>query len=928
MLRKVVYVGMFLAVAAAAASAQTQNLFFKPPVWSSTSGTSFSSAVADLNGDGKSDVVYSDGTVLLAKTDGAYQVGTPWCTTGQPYCGPLGNLTVVTADVNQDGKPDLIIATSNFIWVLLGKGDGTFQAAVSSVTGSPSGVPVIADVNGDGKPDVILGSGGSTALAICLGNGDGTFQASIAGPNLGGMSIVAATDLNGDHKVDILATNGSQVAVYIGHGDGTFAATPVVTSPTLPSGNNLYVDVQVADFNGDGTPDLIVTQFAGPIPLFFSFYDPSAAEAAFILPGNGDGSFGATTQIAGRGGLISVGDVNGDGIADLVLEEGPFLDVLLGTGGGAVTFKASYFVDFTNFSRPILGDFNGDGKIDAFSGQTLLLGNGDGTLKGNFASFVPAQGPTLVADFNQDGKPDLAVPGNDSAIHILTGDGTGRFTASFATAAIPNPGRLTFSDLRSVDLNGDGKADLLVTVANTAPDTWTVYFISGNGDGTFNAPVAVAQSTQFTLASIAFADLNGDHKTDLVVSDTSGAINVFLGNGDGSFTPGTSFFGGVTTGVAIVAGDFNGDGKADLVVGIGTGLNFLAGKGDGTFATAVSATTLMGGPSVVADFNGDGILDLCGVNVVVLGNGDGTFRAGSTISNQGLAVGPVAYTIAVDLNGDGKLDLVGTAGGGSPVGTDILEYALGNGDGTFTPANLQTSFSSFGFSGVAAADVNGDGRPDILFAYAGGIVSMLNTQAPATPDFTATATSPSTSTVSAGQSATFGFNVTPMGGFAQTVSFTCSGAPANSTCTVSPTSAMVSGTAAVPIKVTVATTSGSWVPPTSFKSSPRTPQWPVGLVAIAAMFAILLATSPAFVGSNRKFAKARFRWATVGCSTVLVGASLLLVSCGGGTSSPSGSQPNSNSGTASGNYMIKVTGTSGSGASAVSHAVTFTLTVQ
>jgi hypothetical protein len=324
-------------------------------------------------------------------------------------------------------------------------------------------------------------------------------------------------------------------------------------------------------------------------------------------------------------------------------------------------------------------------------------------------------------------------------------------------------------------------------------------------------------------------------------------------------------------------------------------------------------------------------LDLCGIDTAVLGNGDGTFRAGSTISNAGVPVPQqVTYTIAADLNGDGKADLVGTSSvQASQTESGIIRYALSNGDGTFTPVTLVPSFTNNDVTGPLVADVNRDGRPDVVFSDSNTIVSMLNVTPPPTPDFSTTVTGASSSNVTAGESASFGFNVAPVAGFAQTVNFTCSGAPANSTCMVSPTSAMVTGSAPVAIKVTVATTASGFVSPISFQSSPKRSPWSVGAVAVFALLLMLVAILTVFEGTNRRLVLARTRWAAAAaCSLVLVATNVLMVSCGGGSSSSGGSQSTSTSGTAAGSYTIKVTGTSGSGASAISHTVTFTLTVQ
>ncbi len=914
---------LFFLLFVASADAQTQSIFFKPPTLSPTSGATSGAIVADFSGDGKLDVAYPDGTVLLAKADGTYQSGTPWCTNAQAYCSLTAVRSIATADFNHDGKPDLLVTTPNFLWVLLGNGDGTFQAAVNSASGAASTAAVVADVNGDGKADVMLDPGGSGALAISLGTGDGTFQAAQAGPNLSGAFFIGAADFNGDGKVDLLArTSGAtpQFIVFTGHGDGTFATTPIMTNIPPPLTANSYVDFYIGDLNADGKPDVIVSYFGnGSFPSVL--FDASQPEITLALFGKGDGTFDAAKQVASRGGLVAIADVNGDGRTDLILAEGPFLDVLLGNGDGTATLKDMYFVDFEAGARPILADFNGDGHLDVFTSGVLFYGNGDGTLKGNLATVFSAGSlpPGVVADFNQDGKPDVAAVTFKGAISIALGDGSGRFAPAFTTAVIST--NSTVIDIWAVDLNGDGKLDLLVAATTNSPDAWTTYFLQGNGDGTFGTPLAVAQSSQFGASSVALADLNNDHKPDLIVSDGSGAINIFMGNGDGNFTASTVFFGGLQGGETLVAGDFNGDGKTDLVVGVQTGLNFLPGKGDGTFGTAVPAAPSPGGVTLSGDFNGDGIMDVYGPNVIALGNGDGTFRAGPALPNDQPLTG---FTIATDLNADGKVDLVG----GSGFQPQLMQYTLGNGDGSFgAPVTLQTSFARAIFGGPYIADANGDGRPDILFFHSGAVVTMLNTLPPPTPDFFETITSPASATVSKGQSATFGFNVAPMAGFQQTVTFICSGAPANSMCTVSPSSAMVSGSTSIPIAVTVSTTAIAGFVPISIRKLPTASTGPsMPLLMMLISLAILLAVTMILATFDQGFSGARLRWASSLCCLLLVASTLLLVSCGGG-SSP-GSTPTSNSGTAAGTYSIKVTGASGSGASAVSHAVTFTLIVQ
>ncbi len=288
-------------------------------------------AIADVNGDGKPDMVVSDlcgfancqqrtgGTVTVrtGNGDGTFAGGD--FVYGSGGDGP-GSVQV--ADVNGDGKPDLVVANScdaacdvatGVVGVLLGNGDATFQPAVSYSSGGIHAESVaVADVNGDGKPDLVVANECATpancpgavdgSVGVLLGNGNGTFQTAVAYDPGGTVSrSVWAADVNGDNKVDIVVANGSDtVGVLLGNGDGTFQAA--ITYPS--SADNM--SIAVADVNQDGKPDLIVT---------------NGSQLAVLL-GNGDGSFqaGVTTDSGGidTSGL-AVADLNGDGRPDAVV---------------------------------------------------------------------------------------------------------------------------------------------------------------------------------------------------------------------------------------------------------------------------------------------------------------------------------------------------------------------------------------------------------------------------------------------------------------------------------------------------------------------------------------------------------------------------------------------------------------------------------
>ena len=321
-----------------------------------------------------------------------------------------------------------------------------------------------------------------------------------------------------------------------------------------------------------------------------------------------------------------------------------------------------------------VADVNGDGKPDLLVANYcvantkcvtglvgVLLGNGDGTFQPTvtYGSGGQRSVSLVVADVNRDARPDLLVANQFGGVDVLLGNGDG----TFQPAVTYGSSLKICSSVAVADVNGDGKPDLVVTTWNPG----SVGVLLGNGNGTFQPVVTYAASAP---QAAAIADVNGDGKPDVLVADTSGA-GVLLGNGDGSFQPEVMYSSGGLTPTSIVSADLNGDGKQDLVV-----MNFdsgnvgvLLGNGDGTFQPAVTygGADGAGTPSVaVADVNGDGKLDLMVVNFCVdkncdggigvfLGNGDGTFRPESVFVSGGY----YAWALAVaDVNGDGKPDLV------------------------------------------------------------------------------------------------------------------------------------------------------------------------------------------------------------------------------------------------------------------------------
>jgi hypothetical protein len=347
-------------------------------------------------------------------------------------------------------------------------------------------------------------------------------------------------------------------------------------------------------------------------------------------------------------------------------------------------------------------------------------------------SFPVAMNPqdVVTADFNNDGKLDLATSSYDDAtgdgsVSVLLGNGNGSFQAArtFAT------GPYTFS-LAAGDFNADGKIDL-ATANNGGVDNNDVSILLGHGDGTFAAAIDVGASGYSW--SIAAGDLNADGKLDLVTTSDDGwgydSVSVLLGHGDGSFAaPITydSYYGQL---FSPTLADFNGDGNVDVAVAGWQmyGAIVSLGNGDGTLQdpTFYENNTIAGSNSITAgDFNADGKIDLVTSNymtnsaTVFLGIGDGTFIVPPRTFGAGN--GPASAT-AADVNTDGKLDLIVTNQSYAGSGISVL---LGDGlGGLAAPIAVSTAASS-----LVIADFSGDGRPDAAATYLGpsNVAILLN----------------------------------------------------------------------------------------------------------------------------------------------------------------------------------------------------------
>ncbi|HEY3971571.1 MAG TPA: FG-GAP-like repeat-containing protein [Candidatus Sulfotelmatobacter sp.] len=431
----------------------------------------------------------------------------------------------------------------------------------------------------------------------------------------------------------------------------------------------------------------------------------------------------ATTTTSGISHTVrvAVGDFNHDGNPDLAISSTyNQVAVFLGNGDGTFSGPTIYNLTFYVTGSVAVGDFNHDGKLDlavvggdtSGNGLAFLSGNGDGSFNPPVYFQTTLGGASIVAvarDFNHDHNLDLFVGGNGSS-QVLLGDGKGNFQNGQLESV--------YGDGVAVgDFNSDGNLDVASTQPYPYYNSTGVSILLGNGDGTFQSPLAYSGMEE--PYAIAAGDFNGDKKLDLAIGDyLFNTVVILQGNGNGTFTNIGQWYAGGNPG-AIVVSDFNLDGKADLAVSdySGNDVDVLTGQGDGTFPGSIFLSTGAGASDVVAvDLNHDGSADLVVVNNVddtfsVLLNAAGTYVQITSSPNPSRLGQPVTFTATVK----GSVTKSST-----PSGTVVFK------DGAIILANVPLA------SGTAAFTTSSlrQGRHNITATYTGDIA--FNPHEPAT----------------------------------------------------------------------------------------------------------------------------------------------------------------------------------------------------
>jgi hypothetical protein len=711
--------------------------------------------------------------------------------------GNCGVNLFASGDFNKDGKPDLaIFEYDGTLDVLLNNGAGGFlppvaYGATTAVANNYNLISVlVADVNNDGYPDLLVLDTNNNQFLVFLNQQNGTFAAPVAVPSpaSGSVGAMAAGDVNHDGNIDVVVLSYSAVSsttsevtvqTFLGNGDGTFATpTPALTTVTQIPVPFTFVEstgLALADVNNDGSLDLIT--ILDEYIVRGGFQSLATMQLALgVTLGNNTGAFaGFANQVPilvegpfnPRGcclpyvnGIYAV-DLNNNGNPDLVVDAGVSILSLLGNGNGSFQspVQTSPYLNIGSPETLAFADVTGDGYldlIDASDSISVSPGNGDGTFGPAISNYASGAFYMAAVDINGDGILDLVALETEYrsvSVFMGRGDGTyigGPLLTSPLSGSIPE----TLTLELAADVTGLGNTDLIEVYQPEPQQGAQLLTGLSDGKGNFNYvaafPTDEGAFSNETFIQPVSADFNGDGKQDIILSGPHGALSVALSNGDGTFqTPVAISLGALDCPVTYAAvGDLENSGKQSMVVpypgdfacdgpdGEPSGYFVIPGNGDGTFGTPQFqpfGNELYS--AVLANINGSGILGLVlndapfdstayfGVYYLP-GNGDGTFGSPAMVSTSYM----VSQVIAGDYNQDGNVDLIMFSAGEQHPSQQQAAYATagillypGHGDGTFG-AVTELGTSTFFQNGVLA-DVNGDGIPDI--AAAANFVSYL-----------------------------------------------------------------------------------------------------------------------------------------------------------------------------------------------------------
>ncbi len=687
-------------------------------------------AVADLDGDGRTDLAV--GTAAR----GSYGVALLLGRGGRRFEereNRLSNsreiLSVMEADLNGDGRWDLVLLDAGGVRAFLNEGSGNFGGRLTVSTLDDLSEIESADLNGDGFQDVVASWTEGDLLAVFLSRGDGTFE-HLDDHVLNAPAGIELGDIDRDGDTDVVVATGDGLSLLVNPGNGVLQ--PPIQVGELEGNSRAPV---LGELDGNDFPDVALATNSGAAVLFNQDGKTFQISNSFALDLQGR----EVTALAAR-------DVDRDGDLDLVLGLANAggageLGFLINSGEGK--FHTTLPGGLPSIPEGLhLRDLDGDGNEEILMvtgiGESIDIfwnGAGDLPLAPTFSltqELLPLSNrfephSSALVDIDDDGDNDIITMDGEDRVMVLTNDGEGLFSENERYRL---DGADELISLVAVDLENDGDVD----IAAIDELTRDLYILLNRGDGTFLQHEESYRAGNHPVF-LAAGDLNGDGFQDLVsANEGNDTVGVFLNLQDTTFASEVAFDVGDRP-FSVATGDFDGDGHTDLAVAClgASRLSILRNDGEGSFGEPLDYEVEPPRYVVTADIDGDNHLDLVTANEN--DNSLGIFlndRMGSFETVRLLRIGqPPRSVIAFDLNGDDLVDLA-TANEGA----DSISIAMNNGGGVFAPALSYSVGADPRY--VVAGSLNGDGKADLISAnHSSFDFSLFYNQTPAdsTPSY-------------------------------------------------------------------------------------------------------------------------------------------------------------------------------------------------